>query len=291
MCSMSSCLSHAQYDNRKSSTYIANDTLFELGYTRHENIYGILSTDIVNVAGLNIQNQTFAEIICVSNQEYFKRLSFHGVLGLAYSKMSVDEVTPVFDNMVKQGLVSSHIFSFYLNRNSSAELGGEFVLGGSDPAHYEGDFTYIPLTRTGFWQITIDEIRITDPLNDVSLCKESCQAIVDTGIPAINGPYSDMEYINDIIGSYIIGEETIVNCSRIPELPTISFILGGKAFNLTGKDYVIDLQVINSGCMSVFMSTDLRYDGIDWVLGYPFIRRFYTEFDMENDRVGFALAK
>jgi len=36
---------------------------------------------------------------------------------MGYSTIAIDDVTPVFYNMVKQGLVSQAVFSFYLNRH------------------------------------------------------------------------------------------------------------------------------------------------------------------------------
>ncbi|EFN69701.1 Lysosomal aspartic protease, partial [Camponotus floridanus] len=116
-----------QYDSTKSSTYIANSTLFHMKYTDY-NIEGFLSSDIVNVAGLNIQNQTFVEVsnynqLPTVNERIIRYIPvIDGILGLGYSDISVDRVTPVFDNMIAQGLVSSPIFSFYLNRYISSLL-------------------------------------------------------------------------------------------------------------------------------------------------------------------------
>jgi len=48
-------------------------------------------------------------------------------------------------------------------------------------------------------------------INNISLCNESCQAIVHTSTPAIIGPNSDMAYINEIIGSGTFGKDTEVS--------------------------------------------------------------------------------
>lgn len=62
--------------------------------------------------------------------------------------------------MVKQGLVKEQIFSFWLNRHTGEEEGGEIVFGGVDPEHYEGEHTYVPVTQKGYWQVGIYDIQV-----------------------------------------------------------------------------------------------------------------------------------
>lgn len=40
-------------------------------------------------------------------------------------------------------------------RNAPLKAGGEIILGGSDPAYYTGDFHYLDVSRSGFWQISM----------------------------------------------------------------------------------------------------------------------------------------
>jgi len=58
-------------------------------------------------------------------------------------------------NMVGQKLVKEPVFSFWLNRQSGEGEGGEIVFGGSDPNHFKGEHTYVPVTEKGYWQVII----------------------------------------------------------------------------------------------------------------------------------------
>jgi len=280
------CRTHNRYDSSKSSTYKANGTDFEIHYGSGS-MSGFLSTDTCCISEVCVTDQTFAEATHEPGLSFIAA-KFDGILGMGFPQISVGGVIPVFNNMIDQGVVDAPVFSFWLNRDPSQDLGGELILGGSDPMFYEGNMTYIPVQREGYWEISMDGME--SDTNTVG-CDGGCTAIVDTGSSLMVGPTKETDAINKMIGGVELvpgtGQYQVI-CSEIPDMPNIDLILGGKKFTLTGEDYVLQItQLGQTQCISGFMGMDLPM-GPWWILGDVFIGRFYSEFDMGNSRVGLA---
>lgn len=283
------CWVHHRYNSKKSSTYVQNGTEFSIRYGRGS-LSGFISGDTVSVAGLLVPKQQFGEAVKQPGIT-FAVARFDGVLGMAYPSISVSNVTPVFDTAMAAKLLPQNVFSFYISRDLTAAVGGELILGGTDPQYYTGELHYVNVTRKAYWQIGVTGIEVG---NQLTLCKASCQAIVDTGTSLITGPVNEIRALQKAIGALpLIMGEYMIDCKKIPSLPVVSFNIGGKMYNLTGEDYVInESQKGIPICLSGFMAMDIPPPaGPLWILGDVFIGKYYTVFDRNTDRVGFATAK
>ena len=69
----------------------------------------------LQVAGLNVKKQVFGEAVDQPG-DAFVNSKADGIMGMAWPEIAVDNVTPVFQNMVSEGGVSDTRFGFYLNR-------------------------------------------------------------------------------------------------------------------------------------------------------------------------------
>ncbi|XP_036060788.1 cathepsin D [Onychomys torridus] len=289
------CWIHHKYNSGKSSTFVKNGTSFNIHYGSGS-LSGYLSQDTVSVpckfqqpGGIKVEKQIFGEATKQPGITFIAA-KFDGILGMAYPRISVNNVVPVFDNLMKQKLVDKNVFSFYLNRDPNRQPGGELMLGGIDSKYYEGEMSYVNVTRMAYWQVHMDQL---DVANGLTLCKGGCEAIVDTGTSLLVGPVDEVKELQKAIGAIpLIQGEYMIPCEKVSSLPSVTLKLGGKNYELSPEEYI--LKVSQGGktiCLSGFMGMDIPPpSGPLWILGDVFIGTYYTVFDRDNNRVGFAKA-
>lgn len=273
----SSCGRHAEYDSTKSSTYQANGTSFDIMYGSGP-VSGYQSVDNLNWGGFQVKSQGFAEVTNAAGLgAAYKLGKFDGILGMAFPVLSVNKIPTVFENTFSQGLVENNEFAFFLGNCRSDT--GELLLGGTDPAHYTGEFNYVPLTSATYWEITLDAFTVGD-----SVFGQGDKAIVDSGTSLLTGPSDAVKAVAESIGAKpFVNGEYLVDCGITQN---IEYTVGGKTYTLTPADYLIPDGDI---CLFGMIGLDVpRPNGPLWIMGDIFMRKFYTVFDVGNQRVGFA---
>ncbi|XVE80681.1 hypothetical protein DITRI_Ditri15bG0000100 [Diplodiscus trichospermus] len=191
------CHFHSKFRARLSSTYTKIGIPCKINYSSGS-ISGFFSLDHVKVGDIDVKDQEFIEI---TREGFLPFLvaKYDGILGLGFQEISVEQATPMWLNMVQQGHVSQKLFSLWLNRDLTSKLGGEIVFGGLDWRHFTGDHTYVPVTKSGYWQIEVGDILVEN--KSTGLCMNGCAAILDSATPIIAGPTEIVAQINRAIGA------------------------------------------------------------------------------------------
>jgi cathepsin D len=151
------CFIHATYNSSKSSTYKANGKSISIEYGSG-GVSGFLDADNVSWGGVTIKDVTFAEMTTLKGVS-FVASKFDGILGMAFQKISADDVVPVYEAMYQQKLIDDNSFSFYLSKDANA-AGSKLVLGGVDDSLYTGSFQYHTLSSDTYWEINVDDLSV-----------------------------------------------------------------------------------------------------------------------------------
>ncbi|KAK3817589.1 MAG: endopeptidase [Benniella sp.] len=281
-CSSLACLMHRRYNSGTSSTFQLNGTQFAIQYGSGS-LEGIISNDDVSVGGVVIHHQDFGESVKEPGLAFVVG-KFDGIFGLGYDTISVLGAVPPFYNMINQSLVDEPVFGFYLGQ-ADGTLGGQMTLGGIDTDHFEGELQYHNVRRKGYWEIDLTKVVLGDEQVELN-----SGAVIDTGSSMIVLEKALAEMINKQIGAKKnFAGQYVVECSTVPSLPDFSFFFGETRYTLKGSDYVLKA---GGSCLSGFMGMDFPESlGDLWIVGDVFLRKYYSVYDLGNDRVGFALAK
>jgi len=289
------CKTHNKYDLSKSSTYVADGRQLLLPYGSGI-CSGALVKETVSLGGIMMDNVAVGTIDREPGAVW-EESPFDGILGLAYPQIAMppsvdDPVLPPVDEMMKRSLLDENKFGFYLATCKSPSGhggdescdGSQITFGGVDETKFSGDITWVDMPAIqkalGYWYVSGSNFKVGD---QQVACGSGCGMVVDTGTSVIVAPASfDMSVFPDVSS----------DCSNVGSLPDVYITIGGKEFSLGPEFYVLrgaDDSNENDECMLGIIS---QFVGVPfmWILGDPFLRKYYSIYDRDQDKVGFALA-
>lgn len=291
-CDDGACTSHHRFLSEKSKSAVqigwADEPTKAIGADDDRD------TKSLSLLGSDVSGEFVRDTLCVGktdsacgtvdfvalteeSDEPFGKLAFDGVLGLAPGSPDAQEFN-VLHALLKAKSASADVFAFYLSPSTAESAGtGEISFGGYSKSRVASELTWAPVANNGTWQISVQDISIGG--KPAGLCgKEGCHAAVDTGA-------SLMMYPGHILWAVMSQLDIDDECQK--DAPALGLVINGQHFELDKSEY---LEHDDDGCRLLVGSTSGAGKSPTLVLGYPFMRKFYTVFDAAQNRVGFAKA-
>jgi len=299
-CLNSSCLEHRRYSPWESSTAMDSNANGETIEGVHGRLAeGLHLRDVVTVgftqADLGegfVSGVYVRDRICVVGQQATKACV--DLAALAATSMAE---TP-FRSMPSDGIVglgleslaSGHMSSFLgrLFEGSANALpqfglallgggrGGELHLGGHDAAHLAAPLRWFPVAQPedGYWQVAIRAVRVGN--RTVDACQGGCHGVIDSGTSSLGVQATRSQALMralraDLVQSACHGAD-------------LTFDLGSMLLVLEAKDYTSADCDLRLGALDL---PEAEYHGV-YALGGALLHRYYTAFDWEQKRLGFA---
>jgi len=291
MCTEEACMSHKRFDASKSTS--AKDMAFADQPDKEVDSDG--DRDVVTVTfgtgeitGVFIKDNICMGSICTrgtfvaateESDEPFSVAPFDGIFGLSLPQMSEAPHFNILDCMIQDKVLKSNVFAVFLGAFDAED--SEITFGDVRLKRMASQMFWVPVSDPGYWQVEMEDITIkNEPLH---LCHGRCQVAVDTGTSLMAGP-------GDIMNSLIDKLNVSSDCSNYHALPDLGFVVGNHILNLKPEDYV-EKGEGKEGCSIALMTLDIPPPkGPLFIFGDPFLRKYYTAYDRQHLKVGFALA-
>ncbi|KAH7922358.1 Asp-domain-containing protein [Leucogyrophana mollusca] len=273
------CGGHATYTPKSSSTAKDLSKTFSLAYGDGSTVKGEQWTDTVSIAGLKATKQTVGAATQYSSGFESKQFPADGLMGMGFKSISVYNANPLFQTLVAEGKTTKPEFAFKL-----AKDGSELYIGGVNPKMYTGDFTYVDVSKEGYWQVPLDAV--SGKGKDVLTQLDS---IIDSGTTLIVGDTSSVAQFYEAIGGTDASSSVGAGYYTFPcdNVPKVSLTFGGKAFPISADTFNIGtVSAGSSTCVGGIVGQDMGMPF--WIVGDVFMANVYTAFDVGNSRVGFA---
>mmetsp|Transcript_68396 Transcript_68396/g.164164 ORF Transcript_68396/g.164164 Transcript_68396/m.164164 type:complete len:492 (+) Transcript_68396:162-1637(+) len=308
-CDSAACSRHKRFSEKNSSTAVpiawADEPLTRAADDTDRD------TKVINFASGDAVGQFVRDRVCLGSpsafcadadfvemteesDDPFRDAEWDGVLGLGQAISDAPEFD-VFGVLSKNATPALHepVFAVYLGRRVQDEA--EITFGNIRQDRMASDLTWVKVSQEGYWQFEFADFTINGKA--VNLCsrygKSGCQGVLDTGSSLMMGP---KEVLDQLLTLLAFGNSTQMNCSKSVQFPKLGFMIGGTHFEMDPDDYMDrshdhSLPEGTDACWAHLMPIGDTGRGPIVVLGMPFLRSFYTVYDVGNKRIGIAKAK
>jgi len=209
-------------------------------------------------------------------EEFFSDMPFDGMLGLGLGGLSTEPGCSFFSRLLDHtpGLLPQ--FGLSLGAQS-----GEIYFGGHDSSKLAAPLTWFPVLfpEEGFWEVAIKAVRLGNQTLDN--CIDGCRGIVDTGASHLGVHPNRFDVLSRALAVAAPGQGG--GCQG----ENLEIDLGNFLLILPVMDYAA-----GPACKPQLGSLPLGPDEFKGVyaLGESVLRRYYTAFDWQAKRMGFAPA-
>jgi len=249
------------------------------------------------------------------SSEPFDHFDFDGVIGMGLRSLALEPEFHFFGMLAKRKHMSPE-FGCFLARDDAGQ--SELTFGGYDAGRIMTPLAYAPVVspREGHWRVAIKSVRIGN--ETLPLCATGeCSAIVDTGTSLLGVPSSaygfmltsTARYFSPATAASVDGAPA--DCRHEPGPPVI-FDMGHFEIQLDAEDYsrreptatrakpnaanVMDSSIADRKtvdvCRAQLLPVDMPALGkLIFIWGEPILRKYYTSYDFERERVGFAISR
>ncbi|EFO15484.1 aspartyl protease 6 [Loa loa] len=287
-CASIDCLEKNRFNPSLSETYQEDGRNWFIKYSDGSNAQGLLGQDYITFEpnmndSLTIPNITFGLARKLSG---FKDNPVDGIVGLAFTSIAVNGVTPPLIAAINQNILQSPLFTVWFGHQDAREnvFGGIFTYGAIDNVNCEDVIDYEPLSSATFWQFRLRGVKV----DDYSIAG-TWEAISDTGTSLIGGPAAVVNRLGAAVKAKYNQDEEMFFIECDAEPPPVALIIGSHEYNIQLENYIAVFE--NNTCIFSFFPLEGDGFGPTWIFGAPFIRQYCQIYDIGKERIGFALAK
>jgi len=286
-------------------------------------VSGVYTIDQVTVGQDDVvTDQTFALVEHSSGLgALYQKAKFDGILGLAFPELTRNPgVNTVIQNLLTQGVIRSHVFSFYVGKDQD----GEIAIGGMDETKMKKEtLNCMDIVEPARYWLTPMSEQVMFGGEVVSSGNNA--GIIDSGTSLIYGPRAAVMKMAMQLGGQFVPTVNLFMIGCDKTVPDLEFNFGGRPYTVPGKD----LTMKDSTGTNCFLAISIMMFGEEesmndvetfdqeldfgvaediedlagvsklpippgitaWLVGDRFMMQQYNVFDVENRQMCFAELK